>query len=469
MEQAAKTWSGEWWKAGGGGTAWDPIVYDPDPRSRLLRNRQSRPRGTATCAVQAAATISCSPRSSPCAARTANRLALSDHARRQLGLRRHAAADAGRPHDRRNAAKGHHAGVEERILLRARSGDGSIHLGDAVRQRHLVGHADSIPKSGRPVESPTAYAGLKPVLVSPDVEGAHNWHPMAFDPTTASCTWRARTERNASTRQTPSGSTTSATETWAMIDATKDRSTPKPLSLPPPSGELIAWNPVERRSVWRVTLSGVAERRRAHDRGESRLSRSRRRTSHRVSRDGRRAAVGLRRRDGHHGAAGHVSRVDGVQYVSVMVGWGGPTATFNRAESGQDEAGIWTHADVRARRQSHADPARIRSNRASHAGDHDECVSRSDPRGAAPLPANCASCHGLDCRGRSTSRSAVLHASGARAVRGDRAGRCARDARHAAVQGSPEAAIRSRRSRPTVTLASQRAARTRRSNNGGHA
>ena len=30
MEMAAKTWSGEWWKYGGGGTAWDAIVFDPD-------------------------------------------------------------------------------------------------------------------------------------------------------------------------------------------------------------------------------------------------------------------------------------------------------------------------------------------------------------------------------------------------------------------------------------------------------
>ncbi|HXC59661.1 MAG TPA: PQQ-binding-like beta-propeller repeat protein, partial [Steroidobacteraceae bacterium] len=29
MAMAAKTWSGEWWKAGGGGTIWDGILYDP--------------------------------------------------------------------------------------------------------------------------------------------------------------------------------------------------------------------------------------------------------------------------------------------------------------------------------------------------------------------------------------------------------------------------------------------------------
>jgi len=51
MELAAKTWKGgEWWKAGGGGTVWNSIVYDPDfnhvylgvgngsPWSRLIRS-----------------------------------------------------------------------------------------------------------------------------------------------------------------------------------------------------------------------------------------------------------------------------------------------------------------------------------------------------------------------------------------------------------------------------------------------
>ena len=30
IEAAAKTWTGEWWKAGGGGTVWDAISYDPE-------------------------------------------------------------------------------------------------------------------------------------------------------------------------------------------------------------------------------------------------------------------------------------------------------------------------------------------------------------------------------------------------------------------------------------------------------
>jgi PQQ-dependent dehydrogenase (methanol/ethanol family) len=30
MEKIAKTWNGEWWKWGGGGTVWDSMVYDPE-------------------------------------------------------------------------------------------------------------------------------------------------------------------------------------------------------------------------------------------------------------------------------------------------------------------------------------------------------------------------------------------------------------------------------------------------------
>jgi PQQ-dependent dehydrogenase (methanol/ethanol family) len=30
MREAAKTWTGEWWKYGGGGTAWDSFAYDPE-------------------------------------------------------------------------------------------------------------------------------------------------------------------------------------------------------------------------------------------------------------------------------------------------------------------------------------------------------------------------------------------------------------------------------------------------------
>jgi len=52
MEMAAKTWSGEWWKWGGGGTVWDSMVYDPELKLLYIgvgngaaRNQQLRSPG----------------------------------------------------------------------------------------------------------------------------------------------------------------------------------------------------------------------------------------------------------------------------------------------------------------------------------------------------------------------------------------------------------------------------------------
>ena len=67
MEAAAKTWAGEWWKQGGGGSMWDGMAYDPDENllyvgtgngSAVASGRSS---GTKARRIS---TISTSPRSS---------------------------------------------------------------------------------------------------------------------------------------------------------------------------------------------------------------------------------------------------------------------------------------------------------------------------------------------------------------------------------------------------------------------
>ena len=64
LEKAAKTWSGKWWKLGGGGTVWDSIVYDPEldllfigtgngtPWNRLVRSPQGKD-NLFTCSIVA--------------------------------------------------------------------------------------------------------------------------------------------------------------------------------------------------------------------------------------------------------------------------------------------------------------------------------------------------------------------------------------------------------------------------------
>ena len=43
MEMAAKTWNGEWWKHGGGGTVWNGITYDPEFNQVLIGTGNGSP------------------------------------------------------------------------------------------------------------------------------------------------------------------------------------------------------------------------------------------------------------------------------------------------------------------------------------------------------------------------------------------------------------------------------------------
>jgi hypothetical protein len=138
LESAAKTWHGKWWVAGGGGTPWDSIVYDPE-LDLIYAGTGNGTRGTAICAARAEATICISPPYWRCAQARGVGLALPGNPGGKLGLRRYAAFNARRSEDRRHSAQGHHAGVEERIFLRARSPDRPVPFCETVCQGCYLG------------------------------------------------------------------------------------------------------------------------------------------------------------------------------------------------------------------------------------------------------------------------------------------------------------------------------------------
>ena len=130
MKRAAATWSGEWWKAGGGGTVWESMVYDPELDLVYFGTGNASPwydqlRGKGDNLYVA----------SIVAVRADNGeqvWALPDDAGRQLGLRRDAADDAGHAHHRRRSAPRGDAGEQERLLLRNRPGKRKTHFGEAL-------------------------------------------------------------------------------------------------------------------------------------------------------------------------------------------------------------------------------------------------------------------------------------------------------------------------------------------------
>ncbi|GIT39421.1 MAG: hypothetical protein Ct9H300mP8_06170 [Gammaproteobacteria bacterium] len=117
MELAAQTWGGEWWKFGGGGTAWNSLVYDEEfnslyigvgngaPWPRAIRS----PGGGDDLFLSAIVSVK---------SRRPHELVLPNNARRQLGLQLCHGHDAYRNGSRRRRPEGTSASTKKWILLR---------------------------------------------------------------------------------------------------------------------------------------------------------------------------------------------------------------------------------------------------------------------------------------------------------------------------------------------------------------
>ncbi len=106
-------------------------------------------------------------------------------------------------------------------------------------------------KTGRPMESPAAYAGSQPVIVSPDPGGAHNWNPMSFHPGTGLVYLAAKAGTQIVHSPDPKWKYDPKRDNIGTDIHYDGPLNAKLRSLPPPSGELVAWNPVEQRAAWR--------------------------------------------------------------------------------------------------------------------------------------------------------------------------------------------------------------------------
>src|SRR5258705_9619929 len=179
MERAAKTWKGEWWKVGGGGTVWDSLAYDPELDLLYVGTGNGGP-GT------------------PRLRSRGDNLYLSSI----LALR----PDTGElvwhyqttPGDQWDYTATQHLiladleidGRTRRVLLQAPK-NGFFYVLDRATGE-LLSAAPYVPvtwaervdlASGRPVEVAAArYGSQQPAVLSPGPVGGDNWPPMSFDP-----------------------------------------------------------------------------------------------------------------------------------------------------------------------------------------------------------------------------------------------------------------------------------------------
>lgn len=337
LEAAAATWNGEYWKAGGGGTTWDPIVYDPEldqvyfgtgNGTAWYRDLRSPGGGdnlflASIIAVQA---------------KTGDLVWYY-----QVTPGDNWDYDATQPLMQATLTID---GRSRRVLMQA-SKNGFFYILDRQTGEFISGtqFVDGVtwasgidPVTGRPVESPSAYAGVEAFIVSPDPEGAHNWYPMAMDPGRGLVYLGVRAL--ATSVHAPDADWESNPTTWNLgWDAAYDG----PLvdeadNAPPPRGELLAWDPVARRAAWRVVLpvsqsGGVlatAGNLVFQGRADGFFA------AYRASDGGKLwefdAGTGIM-------APPVTYFVEGTQYVTVMVGWGGPQGLWNGSNMGPVKPG----------------------------------------------------------------------------------------------------------------------------------
>ena len=249
MKMAAKTWHGEWWKYGGGGTVWNSVTYDRETNTIFLGTGNGAPW---------------------------NRKIRSDGKGDNLFLCSIVALDADT-----GAYKWHYQinpgeswdfnasmdmeladltidGAARKVLMTAPK-NGFLYVIDRTSGKLISAKpfvkttwASKIDlKTGRPVEAPNIRYEDGPVTFQPTPIGAHSWVPMAFSRQSGLVYIPAI---DLQVTYTDKGITQ---QNWKRKPGLAlDYGVSPTIQPPPGNGEsdsaLVAWNPVTQKEVWRI-------------------------------------------------------------------------------------------------------------------------------------------------------------------------------------------------------------------------
>jgi len=264
MEEVAKTWTGEWWKEGGGGTVWDSITYDAELDRVFLGvgngapwNRQFRSPGGGDNWFLAS-------------------IVAVDRASGEYIW--HYQATPGDTWDATATQSMILADIEfegstRKVLMQAPK-NGFFYVidrqdGKLLSANNIVPMAkteDTPPgqpiswaygidiETGRPLENPEArYEDGGPVTVHPTGNGAHGWQPMAYSPQTG-LVYMPIQDPSSTFVHDPNyrpgpGLRSSGTRPPGALPQDRTIRTNIVESL---NAALIAWDPIAQKEVWRV-------------------------------------------------------------------------------------------------------------------------------------------------------------------------------------------------------------------------
>jgi PQQ-dependent dehydrogenase (methanol/ethanol family) len=349
VEFAATTWSGNWWEVGGGGNPWDSIIYDPEARLVYVGTGNGSP-------------WSHELRSNG----IGDNLYLSSIVALNVDDGRVKWHYQTTPADNWDytavqplmLADIPFNGVLRKVIMQAPK-NGFFYVLDRITGELIsadpyaeVTWASGIDlESGRPIETPQARYDNAVSFVMPGPGGAHNWHPMSFNPVTGLIylptnqgssfpfsieegfvhkpgTWNIGVSMG-----TLAGIPVRADSDYAEGTGPETRS----------PGALVAWDPVAREPRWVVdypfTINGgtlTTAGNLVFQGGGDGVLRA-------YTADGGDLlwevdlGVGIM-------APPVTYELDGKQYLSVLVGWGGSSGLIGPSETGEykPEGRLWT-------------------------------------------------------------------------------------------------------------------------------
>ena len=384
MEVAAKTWTGEWWKLGGGGTAWDSFAFDPELDLLYIGTGNGSPWPRALRSPGGGDNLFL-------ASIVAVRPDTGEYVWHYQTV----------PGDTWDYTAVQHMiladleieGRTRKVIMQAPKNGffyvldretGELLSAENFMPVNWATHIDT--ETGRPVETEFARYDEtgKAVKIVPGPGGAHNWQPMSFNPQTGLVYIPAKQEPSVyfldkGFKRRNLGVNLGVN--WWDVNPSE-----YPLEsdyLPENQGHLLAWDPIEQREVWRAPQPG------SHNGG---LLSTAGGLLFQGNADGEfvayRASTGERlwTADVQTGviAAPVTYAVDKEQYVAVVAGWGSVSALIlgPESQSGLKQAQHQSRARLQTRRRNRIARAAATSSPSRAAGG----IRRRDPHRAGAHP-----------------------------------------------------------------------------------
>jgi PQQ-dependent dehydrogenase (methanol/ethanol family) len=258
MEAAAKTWSGEWWKVGGGGSVWDGAIYDPGTGLIIYGTGNGTPWNQAKRDPKGGDNLY-----------IASIVALNAETGAYVWHYQTTPADtwdydATSPMMTVDLTIG---GEQKHVLVQPNK-NGFLYVLDVATGKLLsadafteVNWATGVDmKTGRPKQVAAARYQKEPWNLAPGVQGGHSWHPNAYSPDTGLMyipTWEAYFAMIADPDYKPSTGGFNLGISFTPLGPSA--SGLKPNSKSGITGRLKAWDPVARKVVWET--EGFADNR----------------------------------------------------------------------------------------------------------------------------------------------------------------------------------------------------------------